>query len=248
MKRLHLFEIHDQVWCPADIRLLTTEFLANSTRLTKLWRPTGAVLEKLLQRTTEKRIVVLGAGSGGGIIDVMSHLPSDIEVVLTDLYPPARFQNTNPRIKYISESVDATAVPKNLTGLRVMYASFHHLNPKMAKQVLENAVNDNQAIAIFEITERSMKGFLAILLVPFMVLLTTPLIYPWRWDRFLFTYLIPILPLIGLWDGFVSALRTYSAQDLEELVQDFTNYDWTIQVLKGPHKERLPTLIGAPKS
>jgi len=42
------------------------------------------------------------------------------------------------------------------------------------------------------------------------------------WVQILFTYVVPILPLLIFWDGLVSQLRTYSVQELEE----FTSLDF----------------------
>ncbi|MBX3022479.1 MAG: hypothetical protein KF799_12470 [Bdellovibrionales bacterium] len=248
MGRMHLFEIEDQSWCPKVIRTAITEFLATVTRMTKLWQPTAEVLREILERTTTNRIVVLGAGSGGGILDVVPALPNDTQIVLTDLYPDLGFKSPNPRVSYLKTSVDATAVPKDLNGVRVMYASFHHLTPDLAKQVLANAVKDNQAIAIFEGTERSAKGIFALIFVPILVLLVTPIIRPFRWSRLFLTYILPVLPLAIAWDGLASALRTYSIDEMKTLVADLPSYDWTVEVLKGPRGENLPTLIGIPKS
>jgi hypothetical protein len=247
MKRLHLFEIEDEPWCPPTIRLAITEFLATFSRLTKIYRPTVTILEELMRKASEKRLVVLGAGSGGGIMDIIDYLPRDTEVTLTDLFPHQGFQTSNPRVRYLTESVNATSIPKDLEGIRVMYTFFHHLRPEMAKTVLENAVNDKQAIAIFEITERSIVGILNMFLVPIVVLFVTPMIRPFRWSRLLFTYVIPILPLALLWDGIVSAFRTYDGDDIRELVANFPTYDWKIGFLEGPHKERISSVTGVSK-
>jgi hypothetical protein len=42
--------------------------------------------------------------------------------------------------------------------------------------------------------------------VPLKVLLLTPLIKPQRFWRYVFTYLVPVLPLVIVWDG-VAAQR-----------------------------------------
>ena len=73
---------------------------------------------------------------------------------------------------------------------------------------------------------------------PLTVILATPLIRPFRWGRLLFTYLIPIVPLFVWWDGIVSALRTYSVEEMNHLIQSLNNtgnYDWeTGRIKSGP--------------
>lgn len=90
---------------------------------------------------------------------------------------------------------------------------------------------------------------LLMLLVPVMVLLTTPFIRPFRWSRLLWTYLIPVVPLTSLFDGLVSCMRTYSVQELHELIEglDAKHYEWEIGELKsaaGPIP--ITYLIGVP--
>ena len=90
---------------------------------------------------------------------------------------------------------------------------------------------------------------LSMLFSPISVLLTTPFIRPFRIGRIVFTYLIPIVPVCVLWDGIVSALRTYSVKEMQELVsrvKGHENYDWQIGKKKsGPAS--VPYLIGMPK-
>ena len=57
------------------------------------------------------------------------------------------------------------------------------------------------------------------LLTPFAVWLMTPFMRPFRWSRLLLTYPLPLVPLTCLWDGIVSQLRAYTADELVELVR-----------------------------
>lgn len=85
--------------------------------------------------------------------------------------------------------------------------------------------------------------------VPLMVLLTTPFIRPFRWSRLVWTYLIPVVPVVSLFDGLVSCLRTYSVQELRELTQGLNakNYLWEIgEIRSKAGLVRLTYLIGGP--
>ena len=88
---------------------------------------------------------------------------------------------------------------------------------------------------------------LPLVLIPLFVLLLTPLVRPLRPGRFLWTYLLPVTPLLIFWDGLVSALRVYSPDELRELVAELDDYDWdigTVSAGKGP--QRITYLIGKP--
>ncbi len=89
-----------------------------------------------------------------------------------------------------------------------------------------------------------------VLLNPFFVLLVTPFIRPFRLSRLFWTYLIPIVPLYVLWDGAVSWLRTYSPQELQELVDglDFNDYVWEIGREAAFPRPSITYLIGYPRS
>lgn len=125
-------------------------------------------------------------------------------------------------------------------GLRTQFLSFHHFKPKDAQQILQNAIDTNSSIAIFEGQERSVPSIIAMILSPISVLLTTPFIRPFKIGRIIFTYLIPIVPILVLWDGVVSSLRTYSVKEMNELISKLNNkenFSWEVgKVKSGPAK------------
>jgi hypothetical protein len=109
--------------------------------------------------------------------------------------------------------------------------SLHHFKPKDAQQILQNAVDSNSSIAIFEGQERSFQSIMAMIFSPFTVLLTAPFIKPFKIGRIIFTYLIPIVPVLILWDGVVSSLRTYSVDEMNALVSNLDNkenFNWEV--------------------
>jgi hypothetical protein len=86
-------------------------------------------------------------------------------------------------------------------------------------------------------------------LVPILTLFVTPKIRPLSWLQILFTYVIPILPFLIFWDGFVSQLRSYSVEEFRELTRTLQapGYQWemgSIPILRMP--AGTPYLIGYP--
>lgn len=106
--------------------------------------------------------------------------------------------------EFITTSIDARQVPESLEGFRTQFLSLHHFKPNDAKQILQNAVDSQSPIAVFEAQERSIPSVLAMLFFPISVLLSTPFIRLFGIGRLVFTYLIPVVPLFVLWDGLVS--------------------------------------------
>ena len=62
--------------------------------------------------------------------------------------------------------------------------------------------------------------------MPVFAWILTPRMRPFRWSRLLLTYLLPLIPLVVLWDGLVSCCRTRTPQELLALTKDFPQYDW----------------------
>ncbi|GAB3222417.1 hypothetical protein J0A67_11565 [Algoriphagus aestuariicola] len=257
MGRIQFFEWEDQAWFPARIRDYMTDFLQFLTNKTRMFSPLVPELNYLLKTTGSNQLIDLGSGGGGGLLSLNEDLQKinpEVKIVLTDLYPNHKaFQFTQSQarnFKAIPEPVDARNVPKKLKGVRTMFLSFHHFGPEDAVRILQNAVDSKQAIFIAEGQDRSVLSILAMFFSPLTVLFTTPLIRPFSWGRLVFTYPLPLVPLFTWWDGIVSALRTYSVEELQGLIQNVSNsesYEWkTDRVKSGP--AHLIFLSGHPKN
>ena len=245
MSRIHLFEFEDQKWFPTFLRNYGTDFLQFLSNKTKMYEPIIPVLEKGIKESGNNQIIDLGSGGGGGLIWLNQELKKnnpDLKIVLTDFYPNiSAFEHTKKQadnFSFVEKSVDARIVPEELKGLRTQFLSLHHFKPSEAKKILQNAIDSNSPIAIFEAQERSVKSVLAMFFSPITVLLATPFIRPFKIGRIIFTYLIPIVPIFVWWDGIVSSLRTYSVKEMNELVKSLEKnetYNWEIDKLKsGP--------------
>jgi hypothetical protein len=245
MGRIHLFEFEDQKWFPSILRNYGTDFLQFLSNKTKMYKPIVPLLENAIKESGTNQIIDLGSGGGGGLIWLNEELKknnSDLKILLTDYYPNiSAFEHTkelSENFDFVKTSIDARNVPKELDGIRTQFLSLHHFKPIDAERILQNAVDANKSIAIFEAQERSIPSLIAMLFSPITVLLTTPFIRPFKIGRIIFTYLIPIVPLFVLWDGIVSSLRTYSVKEMNELVNKLKNKDkfnWKIGRIKsGP--------------
>lgn len=179
---------------------------------------------------------------------------ANLQVWLTDKYPNLEaFESVSAssdhHIDFYPEPVDARKVPRALKGLRTMFTSFHHFSPDDARAILQNAVDAGESIGIFEITKRSPSMIGLIFAGVLLMFVHTPRIRPFRWSRLLWTFLVPIIPLVLLFDGVVSCLRTYQPKELREIVEKLTacNYQWQIGELAG-RRAPVTYLIGYPKN
>lgn len=143
-------------------------------------------------------------------------------------------------------------MPADLDGVRTMFNAFHHFAPAQARAILADAVAKRRAIAVFEGIDRRLPALLALpIQVPAMLLLT-PFVRPFRWSRLVFTYLVPLIPAIILFDGTVSFLRVYLEDELRELVAATPGHErfhWDIGTTRaGGAALGLTHLVGVPRA
>jgi len=238
MKRIHLFEIEDQPWCPAPVRRAATDYLRFAAKMNRVYEGAIPIMQRAISRAGADRVLDLCSGGGGPWIDLHRELAdagTPVRVVLTDFHPNltafehAR-EESGGEIEYVAEPVDATHVPANLTGFRTLFGSFHHFRPEQAKSILRSAVENRQGIAVFEATERRPTVISAIFLMPIVVLFVMPLIRPFRWSHLFWTYIVPAVPFLVFFDGLVSCLRTYTPDELRGLTSELGDpgYIWEI--------------------
>jgi len=258
VRRIHLFELEDQTWFPAQIRDAGTDFVRFISDVGNPYLSIVPRLKDVLIKTDSQEILDLCSGGGGPLVGIREQLVAagcEVSVTLTDKFPnlPAleyMCQRSAGGIRFLEESIDATAVPTHLPGFRTLFASFHHFRPEVARRILQDAVDERRPIGVLEVTERSPVHLVPALLNPLIVLLVTPFIRPFRLSRLFWTYLIPIVPLYVLWDGAVSCLRTYSPQELQELVDglDSNDYVWEIGREAAFPRPSITYLLGYPRS
>jgi hypothetical protein len=244
--RLHLVELHDLPLCPRSLRDALTDFLAFALNVAGAYDPAGPLLRRAVGRAGARRIVDLCSGAGGPWSRLAGQV--GVPVLLTDLYPH-RGPHVAARWPFYPEPVDARAVPKELDGFRTLFTSFHHFRPAEARAILADAVTQRQGIAVFEAARRAPWEVAVVAFTWLGTLAAAPFIRPWRWSRLLWSYLPPVLPLVGTFDGVVSCLRAYSLAELRDLVRGLDTYDWELGGMRGGWSPLRGTyLIGVPKS
>ncbi|MCF8414373.1 MAG: hypothetical protein K9G44_13210, partial [Melioribacteraceae bacterium] len=78
----------------------------------------------------------------------------------------------------------------------------------------------------------------------------TPFVRPFTFSQFLFTYIIPIIPIVYAWDGQASLMRTYTFEDVKKLLKnnEIKTYEWKIGDAKKANGKNLGYyIIGTPK-
>lgn len=220
--------------------------------------PVLEVLTRLLDQAGSDAIVDLCSGSSGPLPFLRDQLEARrgaVSVVLTDKYPHlAAYQavemRSGGRVRYRSQAVDATAVPPDLAGVRTLFASLHHFKPEQVRAILADAARQRRGIGAFEGTERTVRAVLmTAVMAPLFALGAALLIRPFRWGRLFWTYLVPVIPLVTLWDGLVSCLRTYSVDELRDLAASVPAQDYVWETGSAPIRStpvQMTYLLGFP--
>ncbi|MGZ3921255.1 MAG: class I SAM-dependent methyltransferase [Bacteroidia bacterium] len=257
--KLRLFEFEDLPWFPTTIRQGMTDYLRFVFNTANLYEPVTGILVDSLEKSSSAAVIDLCSGGGGTIEKIQQNIKQyykkDIHFVLTDKFPnkPAfklLHEKTNGRIFYSDQSIDATAVPGHIKGFRTIFSGFHHFDKQTALLVIKDAVNSNEGIAVFDGGDKNLKIILAIVLGhPLIFFFCTPFFKPFRLSRFLFTYLLPVIPLCTIWDGIVSITRLYKPSELTQLAKEAGPcYHWNSGKVKNRFGMNITYLIGYPSA
>ena len=226
LKRFHLFEFCDQPWVKGWMR---EGFMDCLSFMYWSSRPYHALAPQIIKQTTEFQIIDLATGGGEAIEFLLkylekNHADASLQIVGTDLFPDQTsleiVKQKYPHFDYRTESVDAFDPPDGESVAYTMFGAFHHFREKDAVRLIRSCLSKGQSFTIFELTARYnllnyiwlFIGLFAFMFVPFFA-------KKWRWQKFVFSILITIIPLMCVFDGFVSNLRTYTKGELEDLVQ-----------------------------
>lgn len=245
MKRIQLFEFEDFNWFPSSIRTSMTNLIVV---LQKMMGTPDVLAERIAairSKVDFDQIVDMGSGSGGAMPMVHQKLKEsghDVNVLLTDLHPNEKLvkkfnSSGSDKLSYSKDSLDATDLSKAPAGLKTMFNSFHHMPPEKARSILKSAKENQEPIFIYELTENKMPTMIWWLFLPIsltilivMTLFMTPMARPMTWQQLVFTYLIPIIPICYAWDGQASYVRTYTFDDIRQLLEGLEDesYAWEI--------------------
>jgi hypothetical protein len=239
LPRLQLVEWNDLEVTSVALRDTIVESLSRSLRWGRMMRPLVEPFCAFLDAAGTDEILDLCSGAGGPasvLADELGERGGAPHFLLTDLYPRVEswqnVQKAHPGvIDFVSESVDATAIPPALAEgrARVVINAFHHFPPPLAKAIIADAVAGSRGIFISEALVRNPLSFLAFGPAGLAALLAEPLLAERdRLKKALLVWATPIALAAGTWDGLVSTMRIYEEPDLRAMVAPFGDaYRWT---------------------
>lgn len=262
MARTHLFEWEDQPWLSKDLRDIITDhlrFAFSAPRAAKMRETVADIIEAPLRRSGADRIVDVCSGGGGplpAVLPLLCERLGPIKATLTDLYPNipafARLADASAgALRGEPRSISAFDVPGDLGRFQTLFTAFHHFRPDDAKRILADAAAKGRTIVVIEPFKRADLGIVA--LGGFVRgLVLTPIVGRLTLARFLWTYPIPVSPFVVAWDGAVSCLRAYSADEMAALGREAApHYSWEAgerPIPGSPIKLSITYLVGEPRA
>jgi hypothetical protein len=257
MGRIHAFEFNDVAACPAFVRDSVVEILGHGLTALDFGGVIAPSFSRFVQQARVSAVLDLASGTGVParlICDALGEAAPSFW--LSDIYPNAPALReavaAHPaKLEACMTPVDATAVPRDVAhDARTIINAFHHFRPALAHAVLADAIAQRKAVFIYEGFPRQLRRLAA----------TMPAMGPCVWLnpfrsrrarllKGLFTYLLPVIPLVSLWDAVVSVLRIYSEPELRALAEAAggSDYHWAYQEVPYLNGAQAVVFTGIPK-
>lgn len=211
------FELEDQKWFPEFLRAYQTDLLGIIAKSLELYSPAKSFLKDKLR----KGQTVADLASGSGVPTFLATNGMEISVKLSDKFPEGKqveFMSKHDRIAYNPESVDVLRDDLPEGDCYTMFNGLHHFTPTEIALILRKAKSRNTPIYFFEPISPSLLVYLKVALATLILpIFLVPFIKPFRWDRLIFTYLIPIGILATFWDGMISVGKSYSISEIRRM-------------------------------
>ena len=229
-KRSPSLELEDQSWFPNSLRAYQTDFLGAIAKLLGIYAPAESFLKQRIGPNDQ----LVDLASGSGIPALISTWKNDASLTLCDKFPNSKnieYINREKRCNYLSNSVDLINADLPKGSIYLMFNSLHHFGEAGIISILNKIKANNARACFFEPITPRLFSFLkvgfATLLLPFLIV---PFTKPFRWDRLLFTYIIPVGVFTTCWDGMASVQKSYSIEKLHDLKDACAQNDLDVSV------------------
>jgi len=220
---------------PDRLRDAITDWLQQCVVLEwNVYRPAAPMIAELIERAGSAQVVDLCSGAGGpwpALKSELEALAGPVSLQLTDKFPNhSALEHTTQsiadgRTSFRLDSVDARDVPADVQGVRTLFTAIHHLRPEQASGVFSDAFSQRVPIGAFDFCGREqVRPTLRMNILP--MLKSMRRVRPRRRLTMFLTYVIPVVPLLILWDATISNMRAYTPEELDALVSDLSAPDW----------------------
>ena len=232
-----LFEFGDLFWVPEFYHAFLRRFMGALYKVFgyhRLWLPE---LNRFINKAGG---TVMDPCAGSGYVNelLMKELgKKDLRFYLSDFMidknPEFRERINNlgdDRIHYLEQPIDVLKDNPDFRCPKIFINSFHHFDNEQVAQIFKLNLSHGDDVLVLEYCDNSFMSYLSMLLGPLVAMIMLPFITERRLllVTAIFTYLIPVVPLMLLWDGIVSSLRCYSNKSIKAVLKDAGFDDVTV--------------------
>ncbi len=256
--RRQAFEFMDLSQTPRYLRDSIVESLGNSIRWSGVYKNAAPVFAEFCARLQSNTLLDLCSGSGEPVAILLDTLNKQGEklpcFLISDLFPVISkmekvIEQFPDNIQAINTPLDALSVPDGIPhSARVVISSLHHFTPDQVRGILRDSAKKGKPIFILEPMNRRLMSVLKLGFFFFLSIMLNPIFS--KHDRLLkvmFTYPIPLIPLIGMWDGVISVMRVYKEEELMAFTSDIdNNFQWKYKNIPVSWGGSISVFIGKP--
>ena len=224
---MFLKELEDYPWFPSNLRKMQLEYVGWISVQLKLYRP----LLKEIIKFHSNQWIDLASGSGWPAFYLQKNASHQIHYTLSDLYPDSVSNEVKKQIEVEREPLNLIDFQPETRKQYSLFNAYHHFSSAQQKQLIKKMKEANASCIIAEVLEPSLLYFIQVTLAAFMVQpLTAWAIRPFSILRMITTYLIPIQLVTVAWDGWLSVFKSKTAKHYKELVCEFSDHQYSIEV------------------
>jgi len=228
---MRLFEFGDLSWVPQIYHYYLRVYLIFFIKFVgydKMW---AKQTQTFIAQNDASSIMEYGSGSGEPLMRMVSQLNCEkaksLSYTMSDIKPLPEFVNkvnteAPDNFTYIETSIDAANNKPQDEQSVIFINSFHHLSPKVAHNVIKNNLENGNEMLILEYVRNNFLAYVSMLGGVLIVLLTAPFVSKLKHLplTIFFTYIVPLFPLMMLWDGLISCRRAYSSDFFNNVAKE----------------------------
>jgi hypothetical protein len=159
---------------------------------------------------------------------------------MTDLHPHlpswTALSKRSENLTYIPTPVDASAAPADLLSLvpggggkqgknkkrvfRLFNLAFHHFDDPLAAAILKNTVETSDAFGVFELQDRTIGSFVTVTALGILLMGISWWAFWGDLGQLWWTYVLPVVPVVVVLDGYVSCARTRTGEVVRRLMPE----------------------------
>lgn len=224
---MFLKELEDYPWFPSYLRKMQLEYVGWISVQLKLYKP---ALE-LLGKFPSNKWTDLASGSGWPAFYLQKNASHQIHYTLSDLYPDSVSNEVKNQVEIKLEPLNLIELEPETGKQYSIFNAFHHFSLEQQKQLINKMKEAKASCIIAEVLEPTWICFLQVTLAAFILQpLTSWAIRPFSILRLITTYIIPIQLITVAWDGWISVLKSKTAKQYKELLIEFADHQYSIEV------------------